>query len=352
MADELVDILKKLSEAHGPPGFEEEIAEIIESELEGFVDEIRRDSLGNVIACKGSGEKSLMIAAHMDEIALIVKHIDDKGFIRFAKLGGIWDQLLVGQQVVIHGSEGKVRGVIGSKAVHVMKEDERKQLLTYDKMFIDIGARSADEVREMGIKVGDFITIDKKFLELAGGLVAGKAFDDRAGCAALIHAVKSAEPKCKVYAVFTIQEEVGLRGATVTGYAVKPTVGIAVDTTIAGDHPNMEAHEAPVKVGEGPVIMAADGRRESLSGGLIPNPKVKQWIIETAEKRGIPFQLEVLEGGTTDATAIQLSREGVPCGVIAIPTRYVHTFQEVLSLQDLERLAQLLKGLMEEKLPL
>ncbi|RLF22495.1 MAG: M42 family peptidase [Thermoprotei archaeon] len=351
MADELLELLKRLSQAHGPPGQEDEVADIVISELKGHVDEVFRDSFGNVIARKGSGEKSLMIAAHMDEIALIVKSIDGKGFIRFAKLGGIWDQLLVGQHVVIHGSKGRVRGVIGSKAVHVMKEDERRQLLTYDKMFIDVGAKSASEVKEMGVEIGDFITIDKPFIQLANSLVAGKAFDDRAGCAALIQAVKQAEPNCKVYAVFTVQEEVGLRGATVSGYAVKPTVGIAVDVTIAGDHPGMEAHEAPVKVGGGPVILAADGRRDSLGGGLIPNPKVKRWIMSVAEKLKIPFQLEVLEGGTTDATAIHLSREGVPSGVISIPTRYIHTFQEILSMEDLERLTSLLKGLMESGVP-
>ncbi|MEM0083746.1 MAG: M42 family metallopeptidase, partial [Candidatus Nezhaarchaeales archaeon] len=333
---ELLDILRRLSEAHGPPGLEDEVADIIIGELKGCVDGFIRDSLGNLIAYKGSGDKSLMVAAHMDEIALIVKSIDDKGFIRFAKLGGIWDQLLLGQQVVIHGSKGRVRGVIGSKAIHVMKDEERRQLLTYDKMFIDVGAKSADEVKEMGIEVGNFITIDKKFVELANDLVAGKAFDDRAGCAALVQALKEAKPRCKVYAAFTIQEEVGLKGATVAGYAIKPTVGIAVDTTIAGDHPNIDAHEAPIKVGGGPVVIAADGRRDSLSGGLIPNPAVKRWIVRVAQEKGIPIQFEVLEGGTTDATAIQLSREGVPSGVIAFPTRYVHTFQEVLSLKDLE----------------
>lgn len=345
---ELLDVLKRLSEAHGPPGLEDEIANIIVNELKGYVDGFIRDQLGNLIAYKGSGDKSIMIAAHMDEIALIVKSIDEKGFIRFAKLGGIWDQLLVGQRVVIHGSKGRVKGIIGSKAVHVMKDEERRQLLTYEKMFIDVGARSSEEVKDMGISVGDFITIDRSFVELANGLVSGKAFDDRAGCAALVQALKNVKPRNKVYAVFTIQEEVGLRGATVAGYAIKPTIGIAVDTTIAGDHPNVDIHEAPVKVGKGPVIVAADGRRDSLSGGLIPNPKVKQWIIEIAEKRKIPFQLEVLEGGTTDATAIQLSREGVPSGVIAVPTRYVHTFQEVLSIKDLTDLVELLRGLIEE----
>ncbi|MEM4576038.1 MAG: M42 family metallopeptidase [Candidatus Nezhaarchaeales archaeon] len=348
---ELIDVLRRLSEAHGPPGLEDEVANIIVDELKGHVDGFVRDQLGNLIAYKGSGDKSLMIAAHMDEIALIVKSIDEKGFIRFAKLGGIWDQLLVGQRVVIHGSKGRVKGVIGSKAVHVMKDEERRQLLTYEKMFIDVGARSLEEVKEMGIAVGDFITIDRNFVELVNGLVSGKAFDDRAGCAALVQALKDVKPRNKVYAVFTIQEEVGLRGATVAGYAIKPTVGIAVDTTIAGDHPNVDVHEAPVKVGKGPVIVAADGRRDSLSGGLIPNPKVKQWVMEIAEKRKIPFQLEVLEGGTTDATAIQLSREGVPSGVVAVPTRYVHTFQEVLSIKDLEDLIELLRGLIEEDIP-
>ncbi|MEM2211778.1 MAG: M42 family metallopeptidase [Candidatus Nezhaarchaeales archaeon] len=344
------DLLRDLSMAPGVSGFEYSVSEVIKRALNGVVDSISEDALGNIIAVKDGGGPSIMVAAHLDEIGLMVKHVDDKGFIRFAKLGGVPDHVLLGQVVSIHTPKGRVRGVIGCKAIHVMKEDERSKLVTYDKMFIDIGAKNAQEVKELGITVGTPITIDKGLIELRNNMVSGKAFDDRAGCTALIEALRASKPRNKVYAVFTIQEEVGLRGATVSAYTVNPRLGLAVDVTIAGDHPEIPEQEAPIKVGAGPVIVAADGRRDSLGGGLIVNPKVRSWLISLAEKSGIPYQLEVLEGGTTDATAIQLSRGGVPCGVIAIPTRYTHSFNEVISLNDLENAAKLIRASLESEL--
>lgn len=345
-------LLKRLSEACGAPGFEHSVQNVIRAELEGYVDSITSDPMGNLIAVKGEGDRSLMLAAHMDELGLIIKHIDDKGFLRFAKLGGVPDHVLLGKRVQIHTFKGVVEGVIGCKAIHVMKEEERKQLVTYDKMFIDIGARSADEAKSMGVKVGDPVTIKVDLFELGGGLVCGKAFDDRAGCAVLIELLRRIErPSFKLYAVFTVQEEVGLKGATVSAFALNPTVGVAVDTTIAADHPGTQDHEAPVKLGKGPVILVADGRRDSLSGGLIANAKVREWLIEAAERAKVPYQLEVLEGGTTDATAIHLSQRGVPAGVVSIPSRYTHSFSEVISLDDLENCVKLLVEAVKSGLP-
>ena len=346
------DLLKCLSEALGVSGFEQSVQNVIRRELEGYVDSFTSDSMGNLVAVKGEGDRSLMFAAHMDELGLIVKHVDDKGFIRFAKLGGVPDHVLLGKRVQILTQRGVVEGVVGCKAIHVMKEEERKQLVTYDKMFIDVGARSLDEAKSLGIKVGDPVAVKAEVFELSGGLVCGKAFDDRAGCAVLIELLRRVErPPFKIYAAFTVQEEVGLKGATVSAFALNPTVGVAIDTTIAADHPGAQEQEAPVKVGAGPVILVADGRRDSLSGGLIANAKVRQWLQEAAERAGVPYQLEVLEGGTTDATAIHLSQRGVPAGVVSIPSRYTHSFSEVVSLVDLENCVKLLAQAVEMGLP-
>ncbi|MCC6013332.1 MAG: M42 family metallopeptidase [Candidatus Verstraetearchaeota archaeon] len=344
-----MELLRKISEAPGVSGFEYSISEIIKKELQGFVDKIEEDKFGNIYAYKGNGEKTIMITAHMDEIGLIVKHIDDKGFIRFAKIGGIPDHVLLGQRVIIHGKYKKVYGVIGCKAIHIMKEEERKQLVTYDKMFIDTGL-SKEQLEKYGIGIGTPITIERDLIELENDLIVGKAMDDRAGCYILIEALRKAKPVNRIVAVFTVQEEVGLRGATISSYNVKPDIGIAIDTTIAGDHPEVSESEAPVKIGKGPVIVVADGRRESLGGGLLANSLVVNWLIELANRLGIKYQLGVLEGGTTDAAAIQLSRGGIPSGCISIPTRYLHTFSEVVSKKDLEDGIKLVIGLMESKI--
>ncbi|NHV61011.1 MAG: M42 family metallopeptidase [Candidatus Verstraetearchaeota archaeon] len=346
-----MDLLRKVSEAPGISGFEYGIAEIIKRELEGCVDKIEEDAFGNLYAHKGKGSKTIMITAHTDEIGLIVKHIDEKGFIRFAKVGGVPDHVLLGQRVQVHGRNKRLSGTIGCKAIHVMKEDERKQLVTYDKMFVDTGA-TKDQLVKYGVRVGTPITVERGVTELENGLIVGRAMDDRAGCYMLMEALKKANPVNRIVAVFTVQEEVGLRGATVSSFLVRPDLGVAIDTTIAGDHPEIGESEAPVKLGAGPVLVVADGRRDSLGGGLIANPMVVGWLTDLAERLNIRCQFEVLEGGTTDAAAIQLSREGVPSGCIAIPARYVHSFSEVVSKSDIESGVRLLSGIMENPVPI
>jgi endoglucanase len=345
-----LNLLREVSEAPGVSGFEYGIPAIIKKKLKGTVDEMREDKFGNLYVQKGKGIKTIMIAAHTDEIGLLVKHIDDKGFIRFAKLGGVPDHILLGQRVWIHGMKKRIHGVIGCKAIHIMKEEERKQLVAYDKMFIDAGA-TKDQLAKLGIKVGTPITIDRNLVELENDIIVGRAMDDRAGCYLLIEALKRAKPTNKVVGVFTVQEEIGLRGATISAFVVKPDIGIAIDTTIAGDHPEIAESEAPVKLGNGPSILVADGRRDSLTMGTIANPIVRGWMMELAEKGHIPYQLEVLEGGTTDATAIQMAQQGVPSGCLSIPSRYVHSCSEVISKKDLENGIKFLVMMMESKLP-
>lgn len=345
-----VSLLKTISEAPGVSGFEYGVNEIIKRELRGFVDDIKEDKFGNIYVAKGAGDRTMMVAAHSDEIGLIVKYIDERGFIRFAKLGVVPDHILPSQRVIIHGTRGKVSGVIGCKAIHVMKDDERKQLVTYDKMFIDTGATKG-RLAELGVMVGTPITFDRGMIELEGDAVLGKSMDDRAGCYVLIEALKRAKPGNRVIGVFTVQEEVGLRGATITAFSVKPDLGIAIDTTIAGDHPEIGESDAPVRLGLGPAVLAADGRKDSLGGGLIANPLVRGWMMEMAEKAGIPYQLEVLEGGTTDAAAMQIAREGVPSCCLSIPSRYAHSSSEVVSKADLDHAVELLLRLMESEMP-
>ena len=326
------ELLKKLSNAHGVSGSEGSVYDIIKRELKGSVDEIKEDTMGNLIAIKSGGKFSVMLAAHMDEIGLMVKYIDDKGFIRFVTLGGWFAPTLYNQRVIFHGSKGQVYGVIGGKPPHMMDEDERKKVMKTDDMFVDVGAKNPADVSELGIAVGTPVTIDREFTELANGRVTGKAFDNRAGVAMLIKAIKSMKSPNTVYAVFTVQEEVGLKGARTSSYALDPDCAVATDVTIPGDHPGIDKKDANVEMGKGPVITIVD----AAGRGLIASRPLITWLCEAADKNDIPVQLEVGSGGTTDATAIHLTKGGIPSTTISIATRYIHSPVEVLDLQDIE----------------
>ena len=280
------ELLKKLSNAHGVSGSEGSVYDIVKKELKGSVDEIREDPMGNLIAVKKGGKFSVMLAAHMDEIGLMVKYIDDKGFIRFVTLGGWYAPTLYNQRVIFHGSKGKVYGVIGGKPPHMMEEEERKKGIKTDDMFVDVGANNADEVWELGIAVGTPVTIDREFAELANGRVTGKAFDNRAGVAMLIKAVKTMKSPHTVYAVFTVQEEVGLKGARTSSYTLDPDCAIATDVTIPGDHPGIEKKDANIEMGKGPVITIVDAGGR----GLIASRALVTWLSGTAKKNDIPVQ--------------------------------------------------------------
>jgi putative aminopeptidase FrvX len=337
----LKGLLERLSNAHGISGYESNIREIITKEVEPCVDELRTDKMGNLIATKKGKSPSVMIAAHMDEIGLMVKYIDDEGFIRFAKVGGWFDQTLLNQRVWLHTKKGMIAGVIGSKPVHVMKDEEKKKPIEAKDMFIDVGATSKDEAAAMGVEAGVTASLDRAVTDMANDRVTGKAFDDRAGGAVLITVLQNLAAlklDTTVYGVFTVQEEVGLKGARTSAFGLNPDVGVAIDTCIPGDHPGIKKSDSPVLLGKGPVItvMDAGGR------GVITNPKVLEWLRETAQASKIPYQLDVTEGGTTDASAISLTREGIPSGVVSIATRYIHTPVEVLSLKDLSQTAELM----------
>ncbi len=341
---ELKDILAKLADAHGISGYEGAIRAIVETEIKQYVDEIKTDRLGNLIATKRGKKPSVMIAAHLDEIGLMVKYIENEGFMRFSTIGGWFDQTLLNQRVVLHtDSGGTVTGVIGSKPPHRMKKEERDKPIKSEDMFIDMGANSREEVEQQGITIGTPVSIDRHFATLKNDRVTGKAFDNRAGVAIMIEALKRANTEFEVYAVGTVQEEVGLKGARTSAFDLDPDVAIAIDTDIAGGHPGIEKKDASVELDKGPVITVSDASGR----GIITPPSVLKWLKDTAARYKIDYQLSVSEGGMTDAAIIHLTRSGIPTGVIGVPTRYIHSPVELLSLKDIDKSAELLARAIE-----
>jgi len=339
--EQLQTLLEDLSNAHGISGYEGSIRKMMEEEIRPYVDEIRTDRMGNLIATKNGSGPTIMLAAHMDEIGLMVKYIDDKGFLRFVKIGGWFDQTLHSQRVIVHTKNGPVTGVMGSKPPHAMKEEEKKKPVKAEDMFIDVGAKSKEDAEKLGIEVGLPISIDRQFAPLANGMLTGKAFDNRAGVVMLIEAMRQIsrmDIKATVYAVGTVQEEVGLKGARTSAFGLNPDVALATDVTVPGDHPGIEKKDSAIEVGKGAAITIVDGGGR----GLMAAPAVVRWLKETAETNNIPYQMDVGEGGTTDATAIHLTREGIPSSVISVPTRYIHSPVEVLDLSDLKACADLI----------
>lgn len=328
-----MDLMKELSTTPGISGFEEKIADIIKRELKDCTDSIEEDEMGNVIATK-KGKKNaptVMLASHMDEIGLMVKYIDDEGYLRFSKIGGINDQMLMNQSVTIHTANGDIVGVLGSKPPHVTKPEEKDKVVKSEDMFIDIGAKDKEDAEKM-VQVGDPITFNALFEDFPNDLIMGKALDNRVGCYVMMEVLKRVKSKATIYGVGTVQEEVGLKGAKTSAFKLNPDIAIALDTTLSGDHPGIKKEEAPAVIGKGPAIVLVDASGR----GIITNKKVKDMLIKAGDSYEIDYQLEVSDGGTTDGTAIHLTREGIPTGVLSVPTRYIHTPVSVCSRKDIE----------------
>ncbi len=334
------ETIKKLVEIFGPSGHEDEIRDLIRRIIEkeklagGKGDEVRVDAMGNLIVLKkgSGGGRKVMLAAHMDEIGVVVTHVDKKGFARFGRVGGLRPLTLMGGRVRF--ANGTI-GVIGLE-----KLDDRSQTPGLEKFYIDVGATDKESCP---LRVGDLGGFIRPFAE-AGRRLVSKAMDDRIGCAVLLQTLRDLKDSPHdVYFVFTVQEEVGLRGATTSGYGVAPDLALSIDVTTTGDTP--EAHPMAVSLGDGPAIKVKDG-------GMLAHPGVKNWLIETAEAAEIPYQLEVLEGGTTDAMAIQTSRAGVPAGCVSIPCRYVHSPSEMVDYADVTNAVKLLAAALSKPIEL
>ena len=330
-------LLQILTETFGPPGYEDEVRKVVRREVEALADEVRVDSLGNLIARKlptrpSRDSRKIMIAAHMDEIGVIVSHVDENGFVRFSPLGGVFRRYVLGGRVrFLDGTQG----IIGFDRL-----DNVDELPTLDKVYIDVGATSP---RDSPVRIGDVAAFDRQYSDLGNRLVA-KSMDNRVGVLVAIETLRALKSSpYDLYFVFTTQEEVGVRGATTAAYGVDPDVGIALDVTPTGDTPH--ALKMDMALGKGPCIKIQDA-------GMIADTRVVQWMIRAAEKHRIPYQREVLLRGGTDARAIQLTRAGVPAGCISVPVRYVHSPSEMVDYSDVQNAIRLLTAILRTPIEL
>ena len=343
--DFTLNLLKELTETPGVPGYEAPIRSVVRRYLEKY-GELSQDKIGSVICRKtGSSDKPrIMLAGHMDEIGFMVKQITSEGFIKFVPLGGWFDQVLLGQRVIVQSKNGDVVGVIGAKPPHLLAPDERDKVVKRKDMYIDIGATNKDEVEKIGIKLGDPIIPRADFVELAGGLTyLSKAFDDRVGTALIISTMKELQGKDHpntVFGVATVMEEVGVRGATTSVRAVDPDVAIVLESDIAGDVPGIKPEESSIKLGQGPTIVLYDAR-------MIPNLRFRDLVLDTAEKIDIPIQLSAIEGGATDGAAIHLHGIGVPTIVIGVAARHIHSHSSIIHRQDYDNAVKLIMALVD-----
>ena len=339
--DRLRTEIADLASLHGPSGREQAVIANLAERLRPRAQSVWVDRMGNLFADYGGPNDApqVLLDAHADEIGCLVRSIEPEGFLRIFKVGGILDSLLVGRKVSVNG----LRGVIGVKAGHLQSPEEQGTVIAVKNLYVDLGFSSAQEVREAGIAVGDPVTYVSEVEELANpNRLCGKAIDNRAGCAVLLNAIEQlteASPPIRLLAQFTVQEETGLRGAGPAAFNFAPHLAIAIDTVPCGDTPDVKFHsELPIALGSGPVLQAASA---SSYGGMITPKSVLDFAIRTAKQNGIPHQEAILEGGSTNATAIHYSRSGVPAIAVTIPRRYSHSPIEVVDLDDVSATLQL-----------
>jgi len=334
-------LLKQISETPGAPGFEDRIRNLIIKQLKGLVDKITIDNLGNIVAYKkGKEKKKVMIAAHMDEIGFIINHIDENGFLRFYPLGGFDPKTLTAQRVIIHGKKD-ITGVMGSKPIHIMKEEEKKKPLEISDFFIDVGMKKK-EVEKI-VEIGNPVTRERECIEM-GECINGKSLDNRISVFILIEALKLIKGKTlpyDIYAVFTTQEEVGIRGAQVSTLEIQPNFGFAIDTTIAFDVPGSQPHEQITKMGEGVAIKIMDA-------SVITDSRIVSFMKKVANENKIKWQPELMSKGGTDTAGLQrMTKSGSIAGAISIPTRHIHQVIESVNKDDVLSAIQLLSKCLE-----
>jgi len=342
--DQTEKLLQELTDAHGVSGHESDVRAVIHRYVDSL-GAVTQDNVGSVICAQGNSGPKVMLAGHMDEIGFMVRHITDEGFLKFLPLGGWYDQVLLGQRVVVKTHKGDVLGVLGCRPPHLIPADERNKVVEKKTMYIDIGATSKKEVEEAGVRVGDPAVPDSKFAALANPkMYLGKAFDDRVGCALVIQTLQAfaEEPHPNtIYGVTTVMEEVGVRGATTSVEVVDPDVAIILESDIAGDVPGIKPEESSVKLGKGPTVVVYDAR-------MIPNLKLRDLLIETAKELDLPLQFSAIEGGATDGSVIHLHKSGVPAVVIGVAARHIHSHTSIIHRDDYDNAAKLLVGVIKK----
>lgn len=332
-----LDFLKTILETPSPSGYEQPVQDVVRDYVSDFADEVTTDSHGNVIAVKNSAAPlRVMLAGHCDQIGLIVQYIDEQGYLYVSPIGG-WDpQQLIGQRLTVWTAGGPVDGVIARKPIHLLTDEERKQVPKLKDLWLDIGAKDKEDAAS-AVRVGDPVTLRLGYQEMRNGLANSPGMDDKTGLWIVVEALRRASAaalECALYAVSTVQEEIGLRGARTSAHGVDPHVGIAVDVTHATDCPTIDKkQEGDIALGGGPVIYRGPNN----------NPVVVERLIAEANEHEIPFQLGAIGRATpTDANALQVTRAGVPTALVSVPNRYMHSAVETISLDDIDRCADLL----------
>jgi endoglucanase len=340
--DRVASLLERLSNAAGPPGFEEPVRKILVDEMKPFAASLAFDGMGSIVATQGTAGPRVMIDAHMDELGGMIRRITPNGFLTMQMLGGWLDQALVDQRWIILGSKGPVRAVTGIRDVHVVPPEERTRVYSRDSLFLDVGAKSAEEVRAMGVEPGDPVVPDAPFSILNGtDQYLGKAWDDRVGCAVVVEVMRrlaNGPHKAQLFFVITTQEEVGLRGAHTAADFVKPEIAIALEGGVAGDAPGSHPEETQAKLGGGPGIFLYDS-------SALPNRKFAQYVKETARANQIPLQLDLVQGYGDDSAELQKSTAGVPTVNLVVPARYTHAHNGVMNRRDFDRMVDLMVAL-------
>lgn len=329
-------LLKRLTEAYGVSGDEGDIRDILKEELSAHAEEVYTDALGNLFFRKGKGRgPKVMLAAHMDEIGLIVVGFEKSGLLRVHKVGGIDDRVLVSKPVAV--GKNKVLGVIGAKAVHLQKASERKKAIDIDNLYIDLGVRSQDEAEKL-VSLGDYVALSAKTREAGDNCLIGKAFDDRVGCAIMAELLKE-DFALDITAVFTVQEEIGLRGSGVAAYSIHPDVAIVIESTSASDVIGTKGAGHVTTLGGGPAITLMDA-------SYIAPQIIIDLFVQTAEKLGIPHQFRRLTTSGTDAGKISQTHAGILTGLVSVPCRYIHSPASIINLNDVQNTSRLVKGVL------
>ena len=336
LADE-IKLLEKLSNAFGPSGSEEDVAELLRGELETHADETRVDKLGNILFYHNGNEgcPKVMLSAHMDEIGFIIIFVEENGFLRFDTIGGITNIVMPGQRVLLRGEKGYLKGIIGTKPPHLMTPEEQAKIIPKEDLFIDIGADNLSHAKEKGADVGTMGVFDVEFVDLGDGYYRGKALDDRAGCTVLAEVFKSLKDSLYNFvAVGSVQEELGIRGAKTAAWQVDPDFGLALEGTFVSDVPTTRPDRVSSKIKGGPVLTIMDRT-------AFTHPQVLRTLIKAGRDNSIPFQFKQVPLGGTDAGAIHLTKAGVPTGTVAVPCRYIHGPASILHIEELKNSVRL-----------
>jgi putative aminopeptidase FrvX len=343
--DPVIQLLQALADAPGPPGFEEPVRKIMVERMKPLADKITYDGLGSVIAVQGNSGPRVMVDAHMDELGGVIRRITPTGFLTMQMLGGWLDQALVDQRWIIVGSNGPVRAVTGIRDIHLVPQEERTRVYPRDSIFLDVGAKTEAEVRQLGVEPGDPVVPDAPFFVMNGtNNYAGKGWDDRVGCAVVIETMRrlaSAPHPNQIFYAATVQEEIGVRGAHTASDVIKPEIGIALEGGVVKDAPGTHPEESQVILGAGPGLFLYDS-------SALPNRKLVAFVKLVAAEKSIQLQLDLVQGYGDDSAEIQKSNGGVPTVNMVVPARYTHAHNGVINRRDFDQMVELMVALLQK----